>query len=274
MGGLTGDPDLESEGARVGGDEPPTRRLRDDGGLAGVAPAQGVEGAESAVFLTDDAVDRQPFAGGHPETGQRPAMAKFAATPAFMSQAPRPCRTFPTMDPLKVAVAPVVPIPDGDDVDVALKDQPDWPPRDSSRPVRAPRGVPPPSRKPGSPNRRQVQLPRVHIHPEAGQLGRRLVLERRLGVRSGDARGAHEIDEVLDELAFVDGVENTLFRGGEVHQGSAVLAGSAQGGRDGLGGESDVIEHLATGGVVEERARNPEGAHRDVDRVLAKARRS
>ena len=64
----------------------------------------------------------------------------------------------------------------------------------------------------------------------------------------------------------------SVIDGGEVHQGSAVLAGSAQGGRDGLGGEADVIEHLATGGVVEERARNPEGAHRNVDRVLAQGK--
>ena len=98
-------------------------RLGDDAGVAGVAAPQRAEGAEPAVLLADDEVQRDAARAAGPRTRGSPrSAARLATTPAFMSQAPRPC-TAVRAGRLERVAAPRREVAGRDDVDVALEHQ-------------------------------------------------------------------------------------------------------------------------------------------------------
>jgi len=89
--GATGHRQLEGQRSGRRGDESAGRRFGDDRHLPAMAAQHRREGAETAVLLADDAVDCEGLLEGEPAAPQGSDDCRLAATPAFMSQAPRPC---------------------------------------------------------------------------------------------------------------------------------------------------------------------------------------
>ena len=92
VGRATGHGQAERDRPGVGHDDVEVGRLRDDREVAGDASADGGERALSAVFLGRDQGDDQ-LTGEAVQVAARPKgpdEARIAATPPFMSLAPRP----------------------------------------------------------------------------------------------------------------------------------------------------------------------------------------
>ena len=88
--GVPGDLEAEGEGAGVRGHDRVRGGLRDHAEVAAVASAQRRPGTEAAVLLADDAVQGHRPDQPHACRPDAASAASAAATPPFMSQAPRP----------------------------------------------------------------------------------------------------------------------------------------------------------------------------------------
>ena len=124
MGGPPRHADREGQRPGVGDEEPSARRLGDDRDLAAVPSAHRREGAEPAVLLADDLVDRErPLdrdTGGEQgardrEVGGDPRLHVDGAAPVDRVAGDPPAEG--------AIIAPLLQVADRHDVDVPLEDE-------------------------------------------------------------------------------------------------------------------------------------------------------
>ena len=228
--GAAGDLDAEGEGTGVRGDEPPARRLGDDGDLAAVPAAQGGEGAEAAVLLADDAVQGQPALGAHARAVQGAGHGEVDGHPG-LHVAGAASVQHPVRDVRRegLRLRPVRDVTDRHDVDVPLQHQ-------RGLAVAGCRADHPVPLDPGRLAAREVGIgaqlveverPAVDLEPGLLEPAGDRVLQVALGVGARDAGHADQLDEGLHQLGLVDGVEHAALGGGR-RRGGGVGPGHAR----------------------------------------------
>ena len=172
---------------------PSARRLGDDRDVAAcarAAPWRSAPRPPSSSLTTLCSASRRSVRT--PERCRARATARLTATPAFMSQAPRPCSTpFSMRGRERLCIRPVRDIADGHDVDVTLEHEPRHPvARMPCRPRRSPRARAPRCRgsrgRPAASSRSSG--PQVDLEPGLLAPPGDGVLQLALGVGAGDAR--------------------------------------------------------------------------------------